>query len=126
MIKIFLGAGVVTPSNPPPPTNNSCRYPSPVLGCFWKDPLMTPIPHHPTSSIYHCYPLPSTTPSPLKILIIHLLITAGHKVILKSILFEQCSSIALGGSGAFFSVYGFICWCEGIPAQFCRFVVSPP
>ena len=44
------------------------------------------------------------------------------------------SSIALGGTGAFFqfmvsfagvrgyrrifSVYGFICWCEGVPAHF--------
>ena len=31
---------------------------------------MTPHPHHTTSSIFHCYPSPSTTP--LKILIIHL------------------------------------------------------
>ena len=38
------------------PMNNFCLYPPPVLRCFWKDPLMTP--HHPTSSIFHCYPLP--------------------------------------------------------------------
>ena len=55
MIKIFWGAGVVKPSKPLPPMNNFCLYPLPVLRCFWKDPLMT---HHPTSSIFHCYPLP--------------------------------------------------------------------
>ena len=53
MIKIFRVAGVVTPPN-------VCLYPSPALRCFWKDPLMTPTPS------------PSTTPPPLKILIIHL------------------------------------------------------
>ena len=41
-------------------------YPPPVLRCFWKDPLMTPIPQHPISSIFHCHPL-----LPIKILIIH-------------------------------------------------------
>ena len=74
VIKIFWRAGVVTPSNPLPPTNNICLYPPPFLRCFWKDPLMTP--HHLTSSILHCYPpyylaTPSTTPFSLKILIIH-------------------------------------------------------
>ena len=39
------------PSKPPPSTNNFCLYPPPVLRCLWKDPLMTPTPHHPTSSI---------------------------------------------------------------------------
>ena len=47
---------MVTPSKPLPPMNNFCLYPPPVLRCFWKDPLMTPPPHHPTSSILHCYP----------------------------------------------------------------------
>ena len=73
--KFSRGAGVVTPWKPPPPTNNFCLYPPPILRCIWKDPLMTPTPHHPTSSIFHCYPpTPSTTPYPypLKILIIHL------------------------------------------------------
>ena len=42
MIKVFRGAGVVIPSKPPPPTNNFCLYPPPVLRWFWKDPLMTP------------------------------------------------------------------------------------
>ena len=41
-LKIFRGAGVVTPSKPPPPTNNFCLYPPPFLRCFWKHPLMTP------------------------------------------------------------------------------------
>ena len=70
MIKIFRGAEVVTPSKPPPPTNNFCLYPPPILRCFWKDPLMTP--HHPTSSTFHCYPPPHPPHlAPLKILIIH-------------------------------------------------------
>ena len=57
---------MVTPSNPLPPTNNFCLYPPPVFRCFWKDPLMTPTPHHPTSSILHCAPLPIHHPSPPK------------------------------------------------------------
>ena len=68
-IKIFRGgAGVVTPSNPPPLTNN---YPPPVLRCFWKDPLMTP--HPPPPHFKHPSPLPPPHPPPLpplKILII--------------------------------------------------------
>ena len=62
MIKIFRGrgAGVVTPSKPPPSTNNFSRYPRPILRCLWKDPF------HPTSSIFHCYPLPIHHPFPLK------------------------------------------------------------
>ena len=31
---------MVTPSNPPPPTNNFYLYPPPVFRCFLKDPLM--------------------------------------------------------------------------------------
>ena len=72
MIKSFRGggAGVETPSKPP--TNNFCLYPPPILRCFWKDPLMTPTPHHPTSSTFHCYPPPHPPPlPPLKILITH-------------------------------------------------------
>ena len=60
LIKIW-GAGVVTP---PPPSNNFCFYPLPILRCFWKDSLMTSHPHHPTSSIFHCYPLPFHHPWP--------------------------------------------------------------
>ena len=63
----------MTPSKLPPPMNNFCLYPPPVLS-FWKDPLITP---HPTSSIFHCYPLPPSQ----KILIIH-----------KTNLFRLCKS----------------------------------
>ena len=57
---------MVTPSKLSPPTNNFCLYPPPVLRCFWKDPLMTPHPHHPTSSIFYCYPPPHPPPLPPK------------------------------------------------------------
>ena len=67
MIKIFRGAGVVTPSKPPPPsTNNFCLYPPPVLRCFWKDPLMTPTPPPHFKHVSLQPPTPSTTPSPPK------------------------------------------------------------
>ena len=75
MIKIFLGgAGEVTPSNPPPPTNNICLYPPHPLFVdvlqrslndthppppHFKHPSLLPPPHPP--------PLP-----PLTILIIHI------------------------------------------------------
>ena len=64
MIKIFLGggAGVVTPSNPFPPTNNFCLYPPPVSSCFWKDPLMTPIIRLQAS--FTDYPPPHPPPFP--------------------------------------------------------------
>ena len=66
MIKIFReGRGGDTFKTP---SNSFCLYvyPPPVLRCFWKDPLMTPTPPPPTSSIFHWYPTPSTTPSPSK------------------------------------------------------------
>ena len=50
--------------NPLLPTNNFCLYPPSVLRCLWKDPLMTP--HHPTSSIFHCYSLHIHHPFPPK------------------------------------------------------------
>ena len=62
MIKISWGAGVVTPSNSPPPYEHLLPLPTPVLRCFWKDPLMTP--HHLTSSICHCYSPPHPPPIP--------------------------------------------------------------
>ena len=70
-LKVSGGAMVVTPSSPHPPYEQLLPLPTPCLRYFWKDPLMTP--HHPTSSILHCYPLPIHHPSPppLKILIIH-------------------------------------------------------
>ena len=75
MIKIFQGSkGGDTFKTPSLPTNNFCLYPPSVLRCFRKDPLMTPTPHHPTSSILHCYPPPHPPPlPPLKISIIHIL-----------------------------------------------------
>ena len=74
MIKIFQGeAGVVTPSKPPPPKNNFCLYPAPVLRCFWKDLLMTPTPTTPLQASFTATPLPIHHHfPPLKILIIHL------------------------------------------------------
>ena len=66
MIKIFRGAGVVTPSKPPPPNEQFLPLPTPCFKMFWKDPLMTPHPHHPTSSTFHCYPLPIHHPFPPK------------------------------------------------------------
>ena len=63
MIKIFQRGRGGDTFKPPPPMNNYCLYPPPVLRCFWKDP---PTPHHPTSSILHCYLLPIHHPSPPK------------------------------------------------------------
>ena len=46
----------------PPPLETPLPYerlsplPTPCFKMFWKDLLMTP--QHPTSSIFHCYPLP--------------------------------------------------------------------
>ena len=73
MIKNFRGSGVVTPSKPPPPTNNFCFYPPPVLRCFRKDPLMTPTPTTPLQASFTANPLPIHHPFPLKILIIHMM-----------------------------------------------------
>ena len=61
MTKIFGGgAGVVTPSKPPPPMNNFRLYPPPVLRCFWKDLSMTLPPH-----FKHLSLLPPPHPPPL-------------------------------------------------------------
>ena len=69
MIKIFWGGRSGDTFNPP--YEQLLPLPTPFLRRFWRDPLMTP--HHPTSSIFHCYPLPVHHPSPLlKILIIHM------------------------------------------------------
>ena len=63
MIKIFWGEGrggdtFKTPS----PYEQLLPLPTPCFKMFLEDPLMTP--HHPTSSIFHCYPLPIHHPSP--------------------------------------------------------------
>ena len=77
MINIFwLGGGgqgwwhLQTPS----PYEHLLPLSTPCFKCFWKWSLNDPHPHHSTSSILHCTPSPSTTtsPPPLKILIIHL------------------------------------------------------
>ena len=67
MIKIFRGARVVTRSKPPPPYEQLLPLPTPCFKMFLERSLNDPHPHHPTSSIFHCYPSPSTTPPlPLK------------------------------------------------------------
>ena len=38
MIEIFRGAGVVTPSKPPPPYEQLSPLPTPVFRCFGKIP----------------------------------------------------------------------------------------
>ena len=73
-IKIFGGGGVMTSSNPPSPYDQLLSLPTPVLRCFWKDPLTTPpLPTTPIRASFTATPSPSTTPSPIKILIILLL-----------------------------------------------------
>ena len=65
MIKIFGGGWqgwwhLQTPA----PYEQLSSLPTQCFKMFWKDLLITPTPHHLTSSILHCYPSPSTTPSP--------------------------------------------------------------
>ena len=57
---------MVTPSKPPPPTNNFCLYPPPVLRCFWKDPLMTPTTPLQASFTATPHPLPKNFDHTLK------------------------------------------------------------
>ena len=86
MIQIFRGAGLVTPSKPPPPTNNFCLHPPPAVKMFLERSLNDP--HHSTLSIFHCYPLPIHTPFPLKILIIHTKVPPAPPPLLGSIAVE--------------------------------------
>ena len=75
MIKIFQGAGVVTPSKPPPPYEQLLPLPTPCFKMFLERSLNDPPPPH----FKHLSLLPptlSTTLSPLKILIIHMTIGA--------------------------------------------------
>ena len=72
IIKLFRGAGVVTPPSPPRTTFAFTHLP---FKMFLERSLNDPHPHHPTSSIFHCYPPPHPPPlpsPPQKILIIHL------------------------------------------------------
>ena len=99
MIKIFRRGGRGGDTfETPHPTNHFCLYPPPVLRCVWKDPLMTPPPHFKHLSLLP--PTPSTTPSPLKILIIHqALLTA---------LYVQ--SLSCPSSVSIFMVYKCLPW----------------
>ena len=69
MIKIFDGQGWRHLQDLLPLTNNFYLYPPPILRCFEKDSLTTPIPRHSTSSIFHCYPLPIHHPFPNKVMV---------------------------------------------------------
>ena len=73
MIKIFRGgAGVVTPSKPPPPYEQLLPLPTPYFKMFLERSLNdSPPPTTPLQAPFTATPSPSTTPSPLKILIIH-------------------------------------------------------
>ena len=52
---------------PQSPYEQLLPLPTPCFKMFLKRSLMTPTPHHPTSSIVHCYPpSPFTTPPPPK------------------------------------------------------------
>ena len=106
MIKIFQGGrGGDTFKTPSPPMNNFCLYPPPILRCFWKDPLMTPTPHHPTSSTFHCYPLPIHHPSPpLNILIIH---KGTVYCYLHYYLFKEMNGILISFSECYVSISHF-------------------
>ena len=67
MIKIFWGAGVVTPSKPPPPYEQLLPLPTPCFKMFLERSLNDP--HPPPPHFKHLSllpPSPSTTPSPPK------------------------------------------------------------
>ena len=66
-IKIFGGTrqGWRHLPDPFPPTNNFCLYP-PLFKTVLERFLNEPHAHHPISSIFHCYPSPSTSPAPHK------------------------------------------------------------
>ena len=64
MIKIFWGAGVVTAFKTPSPYEQLLPLLTPCFKMFLERSLNDP--HPPTSSIFHCYPLPIHHPFPLK------------------------------------------------------------
>ena len=72
-IKISRGAGVVTPSKPPPPYEQHLPLPTPCFKMFLERSLNDPPPPPPHfKHLSLLPPTPSTTPSPQKkILIIH-------------------------------------------------------
>ena len=55
---------MVTHSKPLPPYDQLLPLPTPCFKMFLERSLNDP--HHPTSSIFHCYPLPHPPPSPPK------------------------------------------------------------
>ena len=58
------GGGMMTPSKPPPPTRKLLPLPTPVLKCFWKDPLMIPsTPTTPLQASFTADPLSIHHPS---------------------------------------------------------------
>ena len=67
MIKIFQGAGVVTPSKPPPPYKQLLPLPTPCFKMFLERSLNDPPPPPPHfKHLSLLPPTPSTTPSPPK------------------------------------------------------------
>ena len=73
MIKIFLGGKGGDTFKAPSSLQTTFAFTHPCFKMFLERSLNYP-PHHPTSSILHCYhpPHPPALPSPLKILIIHI------------------------------------------------------
>ena len=65
------GAGVLRPLRPSPTTKNFLTLPIPYFKVFLEKFFNATTPHHPTSSIFHCYPHPSPLP-PLKRLIVQI------------------------------------------------------
>ena len=63
MINIFRGAGVVTPSKPPPPYEQILPLPNPCFKMFLERSLT---PTTPIQLSFTATPSPSTTPSPPK------------------------------------------------------------
>ena len=67
MIKIFWGAGVVTPSKSPPPYEQLLPLPNPCFKTFMERSLNDPPPPTtPLQASFTATPSPSTTPSPPK------------------------------------------------------------
>ena len=65
MIKIFRGAGVVTPSKPPPPYEQLLPLPTPCFKMFLERSLNDPpVPTTPLQASFTATPTPSTTSSP--------------------------------------------------------------
>ena len=81
-IKIFRGgAGVVTPSKPPPPYEQLLSLPTPYFKMFLERSLNDP--HTPLQAPFTATPLPihhPFPPPPLKILIIHMRVSCSNSM----------------------------------------------